>query len=228
MVTSHRDTVTTFFDLSDINAVLFDFDGVLMQSIEDHHRSWNEVFKTYGVEIGWEEFSVLEGQSLYTIAGQLCRHHGIDESEAEKIGRMKNQVYLSTAKPKFYDGVFPVLEYLHADGKCLALVTGAHRDRFDRSVDERFLSYFDAVITADEVQHTKPHPEPFLKAAAELGIENERCVVIENAPLGVTSAKRAGMRCIALTTTLGEEHLAEADLIVGSLADLKRVFTGNI
>jgi beta-phosphoglucomutase len=208
-------------NLKNIHAILFDFDGVLMQSIEDHHRSWNEVFRSYDTEIGWEEFSVLEGQSLYTIARQLCQRHGIDESESEKIGRTKNEIYLRSAKLKLYDGVFPLLDTVKEKKLKMALVTGAHRDRFERSVNERFLSYFDAVVTADDVTHTKPDPEPFRMASSKLGMKNHECIVVENAPLGITSAKQAGMYCVALTTTLSDRWLKDADLIINNLDDLR-------
>lgn len=215
-------------DLRNIRAVLFDFDGVLMQSIEDHHRSWNEVFRTYGAEIGWEEFSVLEGQSLYAIAQQLCAAHGIDASESEKIGRRKNEIYLSTAKLNFYNGTIPLLEMLKQKKMRMALVTGAHRDRFQQSVNDHFLSYFSAVVTADDVTKTKPHPEPFLTAAKKTGLTPEKCLVIENAPLGIASAKMAGMQCIALTTTLTKDYLKEADKVVGDLFELKKMLESEI
>lgn len=207
-----------------IRTVLFDFDGVLMRSIEDHHRSWNEVFRQYDTEIGWEEFSTLEGQSLYTIAEQLCRHHGIDVSQSEKIGRAKNDLYLKTATLKLYDGAVHLLDTLKRRKLQIGLVTGAHRDRFEISVDHHFLSYFDAIITADDVTQTKPDPEPYLKAVAFIGTPANECVVVENAPLGIESAKRAGIPVIALTTTLSEKYLEDADLIVNSLSDVGDLF----
>ncbi|MBL7996112.1 HAD family phosphatase [bacterium] len=211
-------------DLNNISTVLFDFDGVLMQSIEDHYRSWNDVFRTYDREIGWEEFSVLEGQSLFAIAEQLCRHHGIAVSESEKIGRMKNEIYLQKAKFKLYDGAMPLLDFLKKKNVRQGLVTGAHRDRFEKSVDGHFRSYFDAIVTADDVVHTKPHPEPFLKAASFMSAEIRECMVVENAPLGITAAKRAGMLCIAIASTLPEQFLTEADLILNNLNELSKLF----
>lgn len=205
-------------------AILFDFDGVLMKSIEDHHRSWNAIFRSYNTEIGWEEFSVLEGQSLYAIARQLCQIHGIDEAESEKIGRAKNDIYLRSAELKLYDGVFPLLDSVREKRIKMALVTGAHKDRFERSVNAAFLSYFDVVVTADDVAHTKPDPEPFITAARRLDVPENECIVVENAPLGITSAKRANMFCIALTTTLPERFLKEADLITGGLDELMNLF----
>lgn len=213
-------------DLNNMSTVLFDFDGVLMQSIEDHHRSWNEVFRAYDREIGWEEFSVLEGQSLFAIAEQLCRHHGIAESESEKIGRAKNEIYLQQAKFKLYDGAMPLLDFMKKKNVRQGLVTGAHRDRLEKSVDNHFLSYFNAIVTADDVAHTKPHPEPFLKAASFMSAEIDECIVVENAPLGITAAKRAGMLCIAITSTLPEQFLTEADLIINNLKELSMLFEG--
>jgi beta-phosphoglucomutase len=210
--------------LTGAEAILFDFDGVLMRSIEDHYRSWNAAFAEHGVSIGWEEFAILEGQSLYTIAAQLGRRHAITPEASRIIGRRKNELYLSTASLTFYEDVTMTLDFFSKRGLRLALVTGAHRDRFDVSVDQRFKSRFDTIITADDVQRTKPDPEPFLRAASKLNRATAACVVVENAPLGIQAAKQAGMVCIALTTTLSREHLKQADHIVDGLKDLVELF----
>jgi beta-phosphoglucomutase len=210
--------------LAGITTILFDFDGVLMQSIEDHHRSWNLAFHAYRVEIGWEEFSILEGQSLYTIARQLCGNHHIAETEAENIANTKNEIYLRTSKIRLYDGALPLLSFLKEKNYCLGLVTGAHRDRFDQTVEESFKSYFQIIVTADDVRKTKPDPEPFLTAAERLKKNRSECVVVENAPLGVEAAKNAGMLCAALTTTLPERFLHRADWTGNGLGDIKELF----
>ncbi len=204
--------------------MLFDFDGVLMQSVEDHFRSWNAAFGDYGASIGWEEFALLEGQSLYRIAEQLGQVRNLDLETCRRIGVRKNEVYLATSSKALYQDTIRCLQFFKTRGTSLALVTGGHRDRFDVSVDDPFKSFFGAIVTADDVEKTKPNPEPYLKAASLLRLSPDTCVVVENAPLGIQAAKNAGMFCIALTTTLPSNHLAGADLIVDSLSALVGLF----
>ncbi len=210
--------------LASITTILFDFDGVLMQSIEDHHRSWNRAFERYDAEIGWEEFSVLEGQSLFSIAQQLCANHGVQRSEAERIAKVKNGIYLTTSKIRLYGGTIPVLNFFKRNKYSLGLVTGAHRDRFNQTVNAAFKNYFQVIITADDVRKTKPDPEPFLKAARALEKNKSECLVVENAPLGVEAAKKAGMLCAALTTTLPKRFLSRADWIGRDVREIKTLF----
>lgn len=205
-----------------IRAVLFDFDGVLIQSIEDHHRSWNAVFKDFGVSISWEEFASLEGQSLFWISERLCLNHGIASEYAEAIALRKNEIYKESAEIKFYPGALDLIDELKKDF-ALALVTGAHRDRFHHSVDATFTSTFQAIVTADDVHSRKPSPEPYLKASEHLKISAPECVVVENAPFGIESAKRAGMRCIALRTTLRDDFLKGADRIVDNVIQIQSI-----
>ncbi|MCK6542024.1 HAD family phosphatase [bacterium] len=207
--------------LQEFSAVLFDFDGVLMDSIGDHHRSWNSVFSEYGVSINWDEFCLLEGQSLFVIAEQLCMNHGVDIKYGQEIGKKKNNLYLNTAKPKLYDGAEDLIEWFRKQGLKTGLVTGAHRDRFYKTVGPDFTKRFEVIITADDVMKTKPDPEPYTTAATRLSVSPERCIVIENAPLGVTAAKKAKMACIALTTTLDQKYLNEADVVIPDLFSLK-------
>ncbi len=211
----------------EVRAVLFDFDGVLIRSLEDHHRSWNEAFGEFGVEITWEEFAPLEGQSLYAISEQLGNSHGLSIGEARRAAFRKNQIYLETAHPRLYEGATELLEFLRSRGLPMALVTGAHRDRLDRSVDAEFRRYFGSIVTADDVHRTKPDPEPFLRAAADLNVPAAACLVVENAPLGLRAARRAGMTCVAVTTTLPAAQLGEADRIVAGLSDVLAMFAGR-
>ena len=97
---------------------------------------------------------------------------------------------------------WPSLAILESREICLGLVTGASRRRIESNLPEELRVRYQSIITSDDVHHTKPHPEPYLKAAAELGVQPAEALVVENAPLGVTSALVGGFRCVALTTTL--------------------------
>jgi beta-phosphoglucomutase len=91
------------------------------------------------------------------------------------------------------------------------------------NVSPEEFALFDHLTTSDESDRPKPDPDPYLKCAAGLGVRPEECVAIDNAPLGVESAKSAGMMCIALTSTLEKEDLKRADFVVDSLREAGRI-----
>jgi beta-phosphoglucomutase len=87
-----------------------------------------------------------------------------------------------------------------------------------------FLSRFSVVVTRETVTNTKPHPEPYLKASGTLGVKPSMCLAVENAPLGIKSAKSAEMLCVAICTTLEGENLEEADIVVQDHTELFHFF----
>ena len=82
------------------------------------------------------------------------------------------------------------------------------------------IEYFQAIVTSDDVTETKPSPQPYLIAAAQIDENSTDCVVIENAPLGIRSGKSAGMKVIGITTTLNAHHLRDADVVVSDFKEL--------
>jgi len=89
------------------------------------------------------------------------------------------------------------------------------------AVGEELLRKFDVVLTSEDVPRGKPHPDPYLEAARRLGVRPEECLVVENAPMGIRAAKAAGMRCLAVLSTLGPEDLDGADYFVDRIADIR-------
>lgn len=129
-------------------------------------------------------------------------------------------VYYSFPPMKTMPGAFEVLEKLKASGKKLALVTGSVRYDVDQRLSDHQRGLFDAIVTQDDVTKGKPDPEPYAKALKMLDVKPEKAIVIENAPLGIKSAKGAGILTIGLTSTLPREELASADLVIDSLERL--------
>ena len=107
---------------------------------------------------------------------------------------------------------------MRKEGYFTALVTGAQRRTVEHSVPEGLVNMLDVIITSDDVRRGKPNPDPYLKALQRVPSRDlilpRQCVVIENAPLGIISAKRAGMHCVAISTTLPPGLLESADYIV--------------
>ena len=214
-------------DVRACRAVLFDFDGVIADTMAPNFRAWRSAFLEFGVEIAPESYYPLEGMSPAEVARNLARLHGLDELVAAKAAAQKERAFLAGENCEIFPAVKPLLMGLQAAGKALGLVTGASKLRLDAILVDDIREFFDVVITADAVKRCKPAPDPFLRGADELGVDPAMCVVVENAPLGIASAKSAGMKCVAVCSTLGAEFLQDADIVVDDLEGAGRVLLGS-
>ncbi len=212
-----------------MKALFFDFDGVVVKSMEDHYEGWRRVLAEYGIEMAPEELYLLEGQAVEAVASQLIRKFNLPSDQMPVLIEKKRHYYEKIKKQEIYPHLVEVLQWAREKKLAIGLVTGGDRYRVNETLRAFGLEgYFDAVVTAEDVAFTKPSPEPYLRAAQQVGVEPGDCVVIENAPLGIRSAKSAGMKCIAVTTTLPPSFLREADVVVDNLAEaldsLKRLY----
>ncbi len=204
-----------------MRALLFDFDGVVVRSMESHYEGWRRALSEYGIDMSPEELYVLEGQNLETVANQIVRKYNIPYEETPRLIQKKQYYYDKIKKMESYPYLIDVLRWAKEKELKVALVTGSSREQVRQTLESFGLeNYFDVIITADDVQYTKPSPEPYLKAAEQLEVQPDACVVIENAPLGIRSARSAGMRCIAITTTLPAPFLKEADVVVNNFQEV--------
>jgi len=198
-----------------MKALLFDFDGVVIKSMEDHYEGWRRALEEYGIEMIPEELYVLEGQGVVEVAHQLTRKYNLPFDQAPQIIEKKCLYYDQIKKIEFYPYVTETLAWAKEKNLKMAVVTGGDRYRVEKALEDfGLLDYFDAIVTAEDVRQTKPSPEPYLLAASLLECQPADCIVIENAPLGIRSAKAAGMECVAVTTTLAPSFLKQADVVV--------------
>ena len=204
-----------------IKAILFDFDGVLADTMEDNLLAWKKAFRDYGLEIKREDYFSLEGMKLIKIAEIISEKYNI-KVNLEEIVELKNKYYLQEHKFLFYPGVVDLVDWLKEKGPKLAVVSASPREKLEKTVSNKFLGKFDVIISGDESEKGKPDPEPYLNASGELRVNPEECLVIENAPLGIKSAKAAGMHCIAICSTLEKRYLMEADEIIEKIEDLAK------
>lgn len=203
-------------------AVLFDFDGVLAKTMEDTFKAWKAILKDYGVEIQPEDYYPLEGLKVYEIPARLFGRYGREVPDPAEVVKKKESYYLKNYHFELYPGVLEFLDELLAKGVRTAVVTAALGKRLWRSCPAGFLERFGVVVTGNELAEGKPSPAPYLRAAAKLSLNPAECIVVENAPLGIESAKRAGSYCMALCTTLDPKYLTGADEVWNSLEDLRR------
>lgn len=205
-----------------IKGVLFDFDGVIADTMQDNFRAWNLAFqKVSAISILREDFFPLEGSGVRKIAEIIGTKYKISSSKFEEIAVEKESQYLKIHKFKIYSEIYEIIDLLKAKEIKIALVTGASKARLTETTPKEFLDKFNCLVSADDVRHTKPHPEPYEKGIKCLGLESRESIVVENAPLGVRSAQSAGIKCIAITTTVRKEALSQADLVVESFEELE-------
>lgn len=200
-----------------IKAVVFDWNGTLIDDLGVHLRGFRKALE--GIrEISEKEFYMLEGSNGINIITKLAG--GLDEKEINHLHKKKMEYYQRHAPDiKLFPGAVALLRKLKADGLRLGLVTGTSRVNLDAGIRKETQAFFDHITTADEVTHPKPHPEPYLRCIQDLGVQPSEAIVVENAPLGVESAKAAGLYCIAITTTLPPSYLRKADRVVKSLGE---------
>lgn len=204
-----------------IKALLFDFDGVLAETWPYHFAAWQQVLVPEGIVPDELTFRLSEGAPTYKICQALARHCGpeFSEAEARDYARKKNEVFQSISRAQVYPGIKEMFDWAKAHGIKIGLVTGTIMKNLQVVLGD-LLHEFDTIITSEDTRNGKPDPEPYLKAAAHLQIAPSECLVVENAPLGIQSAKAAGAICVALTTTLPGEHLQVADVICSNHFEL--------
>ena len=210
-------------DLRTFRGILFDFDGTLARTMEDNLEAWRAVTQTYGIELKPDDYFPFEGLPMQEIAVRFFRMNNLPAPDVDELVKLKDEWYLKNHRFSFYPGVEELIDVL-AEGKVrMGIVTAGLRDRLEKSVPGGFLRKFTAVVTGNTTLRGKPHPDPYLKGADELGVDSEECIVVENAPLGIQAAKNAKSYCVAVCSTLARGYLSEADEVVERFDDLKEL-----
>ncbi|MBK9284222.1 MAG: HAD family phosphatase [Sphingobacteriaceae bacterium] len=207
-----------------IEAVIFDFDGVIGDTMKDNCLAWQNAFAHYGFEMNETEYYRLEGMGRYQIAEHFITNYNLNPEIKKEVAALKEENYKKNNRFKIYDHVFEIFEYLKSKNILTAIVTGASRERISEHLDKKIASQINALITADDVTNTKPNPEPYLKAIQKLNKPADKCLVIENAILGLESAIKAGCKAYALETTLSKEDLNQAEQVFANHKELLTKF----
>lgn len=198
-----------------IQAVIFDLDGVLADSMPQHAASFRAVLEPKGIPVSDRRVFELEGSRSTRVIEQLAKDAGVDlsGSDIDRLAEAKQQEFRKMGVPR----LFPDAErlVLAATGLSRALVTGTRKENLDRMLGT-LASRFDALLAEDAYTHSKPDPEPYERAAAALGLRPDACLAVENAPFGVQSARAAGCHVWALTTTVEGRDLAQAHRVFGT------------
>ena len=211
-------------------AYFFDMDGVLFNSMPHHAIAWEEVMKEHDLPFTAYDCYLNEGrtgESVIREAMWKARNRDATPDEIKQIYTEKSERFNLLAQQAggtvVVDGVAEVLRYVQSTGSQIWVVTGSGMRNLLDNLNNALPPVFqrDRMITAFDVTHGKPDPEPYLKAWERSGLKKEQCFVIENAPLGIRSGKAAGLTVYAVNTgILTREDLAQADQVFDSMAEL--------
>jgi len=205
-----------------IQGVLFDLDGVIVDTPHYHFLAWKYMFEQQGGLVSEKTVLLHEGRKSSETLPILMQEAGvhIPEDKQDQFIEEKRSYYRTIVQISHFPKAFEVIDTLKLRGFKIALVTGSALKNMQYALNREQQSHFDLILTGDEVTQAKPFPEPYLTAARRLGLKPGECVVVENAPLGIEAAKSAGMYCIAIETTLNCEYLRAADCILKNIGEL--------
>ncbi|MCX5657218.1 MAG: HAD family phosphatase [Candidatus Omnitrophica bacterium] len=203
-------------------AVIFDMDGVIVDSMPYHFLAWYEALRPYGIRVSCFDIYSKEGERWEKTLKFFLKRKRLKFSDRiiKRIFGARRRIFRNKFKKLTFKGAREFLACLDKNGYMLGLVTGTPQKEVREILPKSIERIFDCIVSGDHVKKGKPHPEPYLEAARILGVRPGECVVVENAPFGIEAAKRAGMYCIALTTSLPREYLKEADMVVESLEEI--------
>lgn len=201
-----------------MKAFIFDLNGTMIHDMEYHTRAWQHVLNTeLGGKFTWAE---VKTQMYGKNEELLVRMFGAERFSAAEMQRLsvgKEERYQQEFRPhlQLLPGLPAFLERAHQQGIPMAIGSAAITFNIDFVLDTlNIRHYFHAIVSADDVALSKPHPETFLKAAAQLGLAPADCLVFEDVPKGVQAAANAGMKAVVLTTT---HEVAEFDALTNVL-----------
>lgn len=218
-------------------AILFDMDGVLIHSMPMHVAAWTKVYDKYEIETTEEYLYSEEGRVATKAIEKLFREQKGIELTAEESRKIYNEkvedVKINHPLPPRMKGMLEFVELVKESGCSISVVTGSGQPTLMNTLNGYYPGCFDEelMISAKDVQHGKPHPEPYLMGLEKHGIKPEEAIVVENAPLGTTAGNAAGIFVLGLNSgKLTDEMLYDngADVVVKTAAELSNWWKNNI
>lgn len=209
-------------------ALIFDMNGTIIDDMGYHTAAWVEILAELGHPVTVEEFArqYYGKTNLETLREVLGG--GVSAAQIAAISHDKEIQYQRLYQPHMTPlaGFLPFLQAAQQNGLALALATSANQFNIDFVLTGLGLEEaFTAVIGADDIEHSKPHPEIFLKAAENLGMAPEECLVFEDSLMGLEAVRRAGMDAFAILTTLSAAEALALPHVIGASPDYVNIQT---
>ena len=198
-----------------IKGIIFDVDGVIFDSEKLHRKAWKQVFGKRGIFLKDKKsgvgYSDKEFLKELKEKGVIPQEIDIQEIQDEKLDVL---VSLAERKVDFFPNVQELIVHLKKD--YLLCVASNSDIKFISKIlkNANLIPYFLSILTVNDIEKPKPAPDIYLLAAEKMKLEPQECIVIEDSTVGIEAAKRAGMKCIAISHTLPKDRLKEADLLL--------------
>lgn len=208
-------------------AVLFDYDGVIADTLEDNFRAWHHALLQHNIVLVKDEFLLYESMRPIELAHAVCQEYGLPGEKATSIVLAKEDYFIKHCMPRIYDGVKYLLKQLKKRHIKLGLVSVGSKTRIYKTTPQTIISQFDVVVAGEQIRRPKPDPQPYKKGLSKLHVLPACAIVVEDSPIGIQSAKAAGIYCIAIASTRPKEFLQEADVIVNSISEIARIVVGK-
>ncbi|WP_460544349.1 HAD family hydrolase [Echinicola sediminis] len=207
---------------------LFDLNGTIIDDMHFHTKAWHKLFnEDLGANLSWEEVKVEMYGKNPEVLERVFGKGRFTLEEANDWSMEKERRYQEEYLPHLalIKGLGELFEKAQAAGIKMAIGSAAIPYNVDFALDNLDIrKYFSAIITADNVAVSKPHPETFLLGAEALGAEPEDCIVFEDAPKGVEAARNAGMKAVVLTTAHPKEDFEQYDNVLAFIEDYEDPF----
>lgn len=210
-----------------IKGIIFDMDGVLVDSEPIYHEFEYNFFRNLGADITPDYLFRFVGSSMSDTINSICDEFNITVIPRESILSTFSQgvllIYSQNPKLKLCPGIIDWLEYIKSSGYPAVVASSTYEEKIKVCFERFNLSkYFNAIISGDQVTKSKPDPEIFIKACRSLGFRPEECIVIEDSERGIVAAKSAGCKCIGyLNEGRNTQNISCADIVIDKFGEEK-------
>ena len=205
-----------------IRAFIFDMDGTLVDNADFHTQAWADLLNEIGIRIEPADLHRLNAGKTNAETLRALLGDSLSESELKDLAHRKESLYREAYRPHLQaiPGLYSFLFQARSMGMPMAVASSADAQNIAMILDGLGIrDFFSAVVGADDIQNSKPHPEMFLTAARRLEIFPQECLVFEDSPAGIECARRAGMRTVVLTTFLNPKELTGVSGILQAVPD---------
>lgn len=213
-------------DKDNIKAIIFDMDGVIVDTEPIYEKAEVDVCCEFNMDVLRSEWDNFRGKKIDDIFSYVIQKYGNGSESIEKMVERKADLYLLHAlrDAELVDGILDFLVNIKNNSRYnYALTTSGSREQQNKVLEKFELSnFFDVMVTSEDVRNGKPHPEPYLITAKKLDKKPSECLVIEDSDNGIISAKSAGCQTCGITTIFGYDHLklAGADIVISHYSEL--------
>lgn len=208
-----------------LKAVLFDMDGVIVDTEPLHHKAYFGMFDVMNIDVTESHYQTFTGQSTINVCRHLCEHFSLQQQPEELVQTKRNifkDLFVNDSSLKLLDGVLDLIQDYYSNDLTLVLASSASMQTIE-SVFNRFdlNKYFKGKLSGADLKASKPHPEIFIKASEIAGYDKQNCIVIEDSTNGIKAAKSAGIYCVGFKSPHSKnQDYSKANLVISSFDEI--------